>query len=82
MGEVLTFDQEDPASLCVLLSSRRKVDGERNEGGEMGSWDPNTGVPAREGRVTERAAPASGVDERASLARDGVVNMVAGAGCS
>lgn len=48
----------------------------------MGSWPPKTGVPARDGRLVERpvagpaAAPASGVEDLASLARDGVVNIV------
>lgn len=73
-------DETSPASLKLLVSPRRKVEGERKDGGEMGSWPPKTGVPARDGRLAERdapaPAPASGVDDRASLAREGVVNIL------
>lgn len=40
----------------------------------MGSWEPKTGVPAREGRAEGREA--RGVEERGSRPAEGVVNMV------
>ena len=66
--------KREEEEISPASSVRRKVVGERKEGGEIGSWEPKTGVPAREGRAEGREA--RGVEERGSLPAEGVVNMV------